>query len=152
MLFIGDVHGKIKPYLRLLPGHKESLQIGDVGFESDYRLLAGLSERHKLIKGNHDYYGLKDITPPNFLGDFGVHRFPKFGDVFYVRGEYSIDFRFRTPYLDWFAGEELTGAQFEQMLTLYEEVKPRVVATHGCPSVYGWQLCSSNEGVWLPVT
>jgi len=136
---IGDVHGKHRSYLRLVQDGEDqayaepehSIQIGDFGF--DYKVLAGLDpERHKVLGGNHDNYD-KVGDWPHFLGDFGVYTIPDFGDIFFVRGAWSIDQSHRTIGIDWWEQEELTLEQGEQALKLYEEVKPDFVISHECP-------------------
>lgn len=137
---IGDVHGRIDQYKKLLKGCEYSLQIGDLGFNYEYQIDA---ERHKFFGGNHDNYDvIKDS--PNCLGDFGVWEVPDFGPIFWVRGGWSIDHESRSkhdrqigqyffPKNFWEEEEEMTVRQCQDALDLYKEVKPKLLVSHECP-------------------
>lgn len=130
---IGDVHGKQGQYLRLLDGIPYTFQVGDMGFEFDFLVEHGMEDdRHRFIGGNHDNYDLIEASP-HCLGDFGVWSVPDFGDVFYMRGAWSIDKQFRTPGVDWWPDEELSQDKCEEALELYKEVCPKFVVSHECP-------------------
>jgi hypothetical protein len=107
----------------------------------NYRRLDGLDhENHKVIGGNHDNYhceGTERIyvaQSRHFLGDFGVHTVPGWGELFYVRGSMSIDRKWRTHGVDWWPAEELTTQEGAAALALYEEVMPDFMVTHDCPT------------------
>jgi predicted phosphodiesterase len=128
---LGDVHGQMEPYIYMASQAEYSICLGDVGFQQEYNQLAKLDPtRHRIILGNHD-----DPTkpPPHSLGDFGVYTIPGFGNIFFVRGAFSIDVDYRTPGRDWFPEEELNRQQMEDCLKLYQEVKPDFVLTHDAP-------------------
>lgn len=128
---LGDVHGQMEPYIYMASQAEYSICLGDIGFASDYRQLSKLDPtKHRCIGGNHDDY--HNLTP-HFLGDFGVYTIPEFGDIFFVRGAFSIDVDYRTPGIDWFPEEELNRQQMEDCLKLYQEVKPDFVLTHDAP-------------------
>jgi len=135
---IGDVHGKMEDYLVLAGAAEYSIQVGDMGFE--YHALTRFLEpdKHKVLGGNHDNYELFEgrfiNQTPHFLGDYGVHTIPEFGEFFFVRGGYSIDKGNRQEGLDWWPGEQLTYTQGMAALEKYKEVKPDVMITHECPS------------------
>ncbi len=131
---IGDVHCKNKQYLRLLDGMPYTFQVGDMSVHGfDFLVKEGVEEdRHRFIGGNHDNYNLIGDSP-HCLGDYGVWSVPEFGDVFYIRGAWSIDQKMRTPGLDWWPEEELTNAECEKALELYKEVCPKFVVSHECP-------------------
>lgn len=132
---IGDVHGMIQEYLDIAKPAQRSLQVGDMGLS--YRLLLEghfNSDHHKFIGGNHEHYpSLLSGSVPHYLGDFGVHEIPDWGEIFFVRGGYSIDQYWRTHGIDWFPEEELDMAECYAALELYKEVRPDVVVTHECP-------------------
>jgi hypothetical protein len=75
------------------------------------------------------------------LGDFGTHTVPGFGDIFFVRGAWSVDHLHRKkswPYKTHWKEEELSPARMEEAYKLYCEVKPDFVLTHDAPlSVIG---------------
>ncbi len=128
---IGDVHGKHGQYHLLIRKAKFTLQIGDFGF--DYETLSSVDpKRHRVIGGNHDNYD-KVGQCPNFLGDYGIHNIPEFGDIFFVRGALSVDRHIRTESLDWWPEEELSIANCYAAIALYSKVKPEFVVTHTCP-------------------
>lgn len=136
--FIGDVHGQIEDYLILASQAEYSIQVGDLGFHYDALPRFLDSSKHKVIGGNHDNYeefeGRFVKQPPHFLGDFGVYTVPDFGDIFFVRGGASIDKGMRTEGLDWWPGEQMSYSQGLKALEMYNEVKPRIVVSHECPS------------------
>jgi hypothetical protein len=136
LTLVGDVHSNIADYVRLVRDSAYSIQLGDLGF--DYSLLEQLDPaRHRFLPGNHDNYA---ALPPHALGDFGVWKVPDAepeglsGDVFFVRGAWSIDRLSRTENVNWFAEEELSDEQFAQVIALYAELKPDCVISHDCPS------------------
>lgn len=150
---IGDVHlipespdagdrDDVDCYLTLAREAEYSLQIGDMSIQS-YDFLNVLNpERHKVIFGNHDNYDLFNDCKHN-LGDFGVYTIPEFGDLFFVRGEWSIDRKLRQKFDTYSRGqiikkniwdeEEMSMAQCQACLDLYKQVKPKLVVSHGCP-------------------
>jgi hypothetical protein len=131
---IGDAHCKRVNYLKLIEKAEYSLQVGDLDIYHYHWLeSAGVDpERHRFIAGNHDNYDLIGESP-HCLGDFGVWSVPGFGDIFFVRGAWSIDFQRRTPGLDWWPEEELSEGKCAEALSLYEQVKPKIVVSHACP-------------------
>jgi hypothetical protein len=134
---IGDVHGKYGHYLNLIKKPHYSLQVGDLGFE--YSCLDGIDpERHRVLGGNHDNYtanldGKFIIQPPHFLGDFGTVKLGSLS-IFFVRGSRSIDWRQRTPGVDFWSAEELTPERLEAATRAYADTKPDFVVTHDCPA------------------
>ncbi|MCS7304156.1 MAG: metallophosphoesterase [Thermoguttaceae bacterium] len=136
LTLVGDVHSNMAEYLRLVKGSPYSIQLGDLGF--DYSLLNQLDPtRHRFLPGNHDNYA---ALPPHSLGDFGLWRVPDAdpegvsGEIFFVRGAYSIDRSSRTENVDWFPQEELSEQEFVQVIELYSNVKPDFVISHDGPS------------------
>lgn len=125
---IGDVHGKIIDYERIIHSHVKTICVGDFGFKShwDWHIKNVDSDSHRIVMGNHDYTPYVYRKPS--LGDFGV-----FEDFFVVRGAYSIDRAFRTEGLDWFSDEELSYEYALRCFDLYEKAKPEIVLSHDCP-------------------
>lgn len=128
---IGDVHGHYKPYHLLLRKARFTLQVGDFGF--DYNILSKVDHaRHRILGGNHDNY--EDMGNwPHFLGDYGTRCIPDFGEVFFIRGGFSIDRHTRIEGLDWWPNEELGMADCYAALAEYTRVKPTFVVSHECP-------------------
>ncbi|MCR4415763.1 MAG: metallophosphoesterase [Thermoguttaceae bacterium] len=136
LTLVGDVHSNIADYMRLVERSAYSIQLGDLGF--DYSLLQQLDPaRHRFLPGNHDNY---EALPPHAMGDFGLWRIPGAepgnlsGEVFFVRGAFSIDRSSRTENVDWFAQEQLSEEQFAQALELYAKVRPDFVISHDGPT------------------
>ena len=98
MLLIGDIHGDIVKYQRLIKQARSSIQVGDLGlgFPDQYgarmtNLFRRMDERpsfhehHKVLRGNHDNPGvfcgheivddfgktIKTLPLRSYLGDWG---------------------------------------------------------------------------------
>tara|TARA_Y100000034_G_scaffold81713_1_gene97950 strand:- start:69 stop:830 length:762 start_codon:yes stop_codon:yes gene_type:complete len=152
--FIGDVHGKINEYLHVAREADYSVQVGDLGWSNNARAPLKFmkvldAERHKVIGGNHDWYA-EDETgfyhqTPHFLGDFGIYNVPGFGDMFFVRGERSIDVRRRVEGRDWWRHEELNYQEGKDAIDLYTATRPQFVVTHGCPSSLITHITGSSD-------
>lgn len=140
---IGDVHNFHEEYCTIAQEAEYSICVGDVGFDYTYITNNLDPEKHKIIGGNHDNYEFDDTKTNyhekyfkqsrHFLGDFGTYNVPNFCDIFYVRGAWSIDQKNRTIGIDWFPCEELTRAECDDALELYQTVKPEFVITHEAP-------------------
>jgi hypothetical protein len=133
---IGDVHGQYDRYLRIAKGSDWSIQLGDLGF--NYVCLNELNGfEHRIVSGNHDNIPASR-TYRHFLGDFGVFRHANLPFMF-MRGGFSIDWRYRTPGLDWWSEEELATQEMLDALHLYKLARPRYVISHECPEQIIWQ-------------
>jgi hypothetical protein len=135
--FIGDVHGKIKQYRRIirgLPEGSKSLQLGDmgIGFKGVRLYNAGsmLRGEHLFIRGNHDDPAACR-KHPLYIGEYGFDEQEK---LFWLGGAWSIDREWRTEGVSWWRDEELNSSQLENAYDLYVSAKPRIVATHEAPS------------------
>lgn len=140
---ISDIHGERRVYLTFIKDAPYSLQLGDLDFSYDWLLTEEVdSSRHKFLPGNHDNY---DAIPqsPHALKDFGVWSTP-LGDIFFVRGAWSIDWRARTKFdvykngklvhaKDLWDEEELSMPQCYEALELYKTLRPKLLITHDCP-------------------
>lgn len=153
MLLIGDIHGDIRRYAKLVRRYPSTIQVGDfgVGFVGDphhvriSKLLEmyerdGLHKQHRFLRGNHDNPDLCRRSKL-YLGEWG---FLPEQSLFYVSGAFSVDRVWRSPGLDWWADEELSQDQFDAALEAYKQHKPRFVVTHDCPvSIYQF-LCAGG--------
>lgn len=131
-MVIGDLHGQWMRHLQLIQNCDYSLQLGDCGFDYKYLIDNHIDpDYHKVFFGNHDDYNKFHQSPHN-LGDFGKY---ELGGVkfFFMRGGFSIDRKYRTIGIDWWAEEELSREKMEEAIELYEQVKPEIVITHECP-------------------
>jgi len=68
-------------------------------------------------------------------------------DVMFIGGAWSIDnpdappgWYKRTKDYDWWADEECSDEEFEQMFETYKRVKPRVMITHDFPAKVSYQM------------
>lgn len=132
MIYIGDVHGKIDAYHKILQKHKTelSIQVGDFGFkvQHQWHIKNIDSSQHKICFGNHD--------DPNFRHSphsYGDWHYDPIWELMTIRGAFSIDRIHRTENKDWWANEELTYSEMQQALDCYIENKPLTVVSHDCP-------------------
>lgn len=132
MLVIGDVHGKVNEYWKIVQKNKgnKSIQCGDFGFKTqhDWFLQNIDFNLNKICFGNHDYFPY--LNMPHSCGNF---QFFEDQSIFTVRGAYSIDQYHRTEGRDWFSNEELNYSEFHDLIDYYLEVKPNVVISHDAP-------------------
>ncbi len=144
MYVYGDCHSDwdiLEDLLGKQPDGPDAIQLGDygIGFPSPqyfpYQNEEGLSfpitfpDTFKFIRGNHDHPALCR-THPNYLGDYG---YLENSGIFYISGAFSIDKSWRTPGLTWWEGEELRYDELQDMITLFEKTKPRIVFSHTAP-------------------
>lgn len=134
MRIIGDIHGKYDQYINIAQESPDGLSVcvGDVGFDYTYLIENLDSSCHKIIPGNHDNHF--DYSP-HFLGRFGEatlgnHRF------FFIGGAWSIDRKYRTQGKDWFYNEELSFAEMNDCLDLWEKSDCELLITHDMPFFY----------------
>lgn len=139
---IGDVHGLLTPYFKIVEKCDYSIQVGDFGFANEWTRLhySNLdSNRHKIVPGNHDDYDVCQESP-YCLKDFGVTVLNGV-EIFHIRGGISIDRTYRdgeringgkTTY--WHE-EELNFDQMLECLSLYQLAKPDIVISHAPPAV-----------------
>lgn len=140
--FIGDVHGKISQYQRMLLAHMEpTIQLGDMGVGFKGIETSWLEDKDVWIHGNHDNPDLC-ATQKGYLGRYGITN----QGIFYVSGGFSVDAFYRNENIDWWHNEQLSLQEFEKALELYEKVKPEIVATHDCPRfMYDHMLALINK-------
>ena len=154
---IGDIHGKFNEYAfyNLDVGRtrhmgdpvppERSIQVGDfgIGFYTSYwhdmvNDWMMKNPNHRFIRGNHDNPA-KCFEMANWIYDGVVEN-----DVMYVGGAWSIDHAMRTEGLDWWRDEELSVSQFNAIIDIYQNVKPRVMITHDCPTAIAWEMFVSR--------
>jgi len=141
VIFIGDVHSEFGEYWSMLKsfGGQPSIQLGDMGVGFSQYPYIGIGYRydepwnvpyhHHFIRGNHDN-PQKCQQMIHYLGDFGY--FDPHG-IFFVSGAASPDFYRRIPHVNWWEDEQLPKYRMDKALELYEQTKPKIVATHDCP-------------------
>lgn len=146
--FIGDVHGHTERYQKMLRRQlrdQRTFQLGDmgVGFPTAVKGNApseagGLhpdifaAGNHKWIRGNHDNPAVaRNLTERGYAGDYGYD--PSI-EMFWMGGAMSIDKAYRVEGRSWWADEELSYPELVKAIELYVQTKPKIVATHDCPS------------------
>jgi predicted phosphodiesterase len=143
MLVIGDVHGKVDNYWKILQKHKgTSIQVGDFGFKKqhDWHLANIDYSQHQINFGNHDDYSY--LYEPHSLSNWSYAYEAK---LMTIRGAYSIDKAYRTEYLDWWANEELNYSEMQQAVDFYNFNKPKIIISHDCPHEVRKQLFGIND-------
>jgi hypothetical protein len=138
MIVIGDVHGNWGNYILLCSRFPDqpTVQIGDMG--------VGFSNRNPLyLRKGLDYFFRGNHDSPSecwdYAGYLGEGGFTNIGtkEFFYVPGAWSIDWLSRIPGKSWWAEEELSYRQLDELLGWYTEVKPDIMLTHECPESIG---------------
>ena len=130
--FVGDVHGRFGDLCDLIAGHGcDFVLLGDVGlgFSRELDCKFPCSVNLHFIRGNHDCPEVCFRTA-GYLGDFGYHE--GLG-LFFVSGAFSIDWYCRREGVSWWRDEELSYAQFQDAVGLFEKVRPEVMVSHDCP-------------------
>lgn len=138
MRFIGDVHGKVDEYKKIIDSSSESsIQIGDMGVGFPNIYLPELdATKHKFIRGNHDSpEAAKNY--PSYLGDWG---YLEAQGIFYLGGAWSIDYQYRVPGISWWADEELSYDELNKAAEKFYEVKPKIMVTHEAPTFVATEI------------
>ena len=133
---IGDVHGKYDRYKRLIRGHKNTIQVGDMGvgffnLHGDPRenppYDAMVASNAQFIRGNHDNPSVckkhSQWIPDGFVET----------GVMFVGGAYSIDHKYRVEGCSWWPDEELSIEEFNKLTDVYATVRPHLMITHDAP-------------------
>jgi predicted phosphodiesterase len=143
--YIGDVHGYVRELqlvLNNLPQEVTSVvQVGDmgVGFEKSKYWHTNLDnmmvrKNAKFIRGNHDSPNeckkMKSWIPDSTV----------INDVMYMGGAWSIDHHWRTMGIDMWEDEELSYADLNIAINMFELAQPRVMVTHDCPAEIALEL------------
>jgi predicted phosphodiesterase len=139
--FIGDVHGKLEQYKKIIDNCDESICVGDFGFkkEWDWAVKNLTNLKHWINQGNHDDPSYRKKIPS--LGRFSHYE----NKIFTVAGADSIDKHLRTEGVDWFPNEELNYQEQLEAFDLYCNIKPNVVVSHDCPQEIMKQLFGYPE-------
>lgn len=147
MRFIGDLHGDLATYRKLISEVDASVQVGDfgVGFgqaktaEIVDGVLLDIPGRHRFIRGNHD--NPAECTKSlHYIPDGTVE-----GNTMYVGGALSKDRASRVQGVSWWEDEELSYASLYNMIDEYAKVKPEIMVTHECPEIIANTLCRSYD-------
>lgn len=143
---IGDIHGKWYDYQLLtnpqLGDIESSVQVGDfgIGFSGDYwhdRVNDFHTEKpnHRFIRGNHDNPEKCKTEMVGYIQDGIIEN-----DVMYIGGAWSIDREWRVKDQDWWEDEELSYAELDILINVYEMIKPSILITHDCPTSVSYEM------------
>lgn len=130
--FVGDVHGKMVGFQKIIdetPTSTEIIQVGDMGVGFNNSNPPHFQKNVRFIRGNHDNPALSKIST-SYIPD---GTFDAALDCFFVGGAWSIDYRFRTPGWNWWPEEECTDAEFGAFARKFSGTKPRVLVSHELP-------------------
>lgn len=132
---IGDIHGKMLPYIALLDDCENSIQVGDFGMgfgtkgEAEFvdSMIDQMPGNHRFIRGNHDdpkeakqsSHYIKDGTIEN--------------DTMFIGGADSIDKDMRIEGISWWRDEELSYQELNGLISLYAFMQPKIMVTHTAP-------------------
>lgn len=144
---IGDIHGRFSAYKNLLKGCERSIQVGDYGIGFAHTDSAGWTTYskgpfdgepepgfHRFIRGNHDNPDACKASK-QWIPDGTMHE-----GFWCMGGALSIDKGYRTEGRDYWDGEELSVTELNQMINIYEDIKPEFVITHDCPEAVARHL------------
>lgn len=138
MKFIGDVHGKYSPYKKLIRENRDTIQVGDLGigfrrfphgeFTTNPPYDEMVKANSRFIRGNHDNPGVcRNNT--QWIKDGTVE-----GDVMFIGGAFSVDWKYRYSEFSWWDDEELSPHEMIVCTETFNKVLPRVMITHDCPA------------------
>jgi predicted phosphodiesterase len=131
MRIIGDVHGHLQQFERLVEDTQHFIQLGDFGFREEHEwFLQKKYSEGKILFGNHDYYPYVSCT--HSLGDYTAV-LCEGTRYLTIRGAYSPDNTLRTEGVDWFREEELSYATFMDILCIVQDISPDIILSHDCP-------------------
>lgn len=144
--FIGDVHGKLEEYRKIILTCEASICVGDFGFKKEWlwhydNVWNRDIGSHYINPGNHDWYDYT-IKPAASTGNWNYLPWWK---IFTVRGADSIDKHLRREGVDWFPNEELSYMEGIEVLDHYLTIKPRIVVSHDCPQKVMERFFGYNE-------
>lgn len=128
MRFIGDVHGKMNEYRKIIENCENSIQVGDFG-AGFVPLPDDIPLTNRFIRGNHDSPYCCRLSN-HWIKD-GIWDEEK--KMFFLGGAYSIDQNCRTPMISWWPDEELNYPELFGLVSEYEFRQPEIMITHDCP-------------------
>lgn len=142
---IGDIHGDYGWYLKTVQKANRkgisTFQIGDFGLgfagkgqdEKDEKWLTdslNLKEHNRFGPGNHDNPLHMRSSPMSV----GYHKHLSEIDAYWIGGARSYDQDWRTPFVNWWPGEELTYSEAEDAFLGYSKSLPSIMLSHDGPT------------------
>lgn len=143
MIIIGDVHGNVNQYWKLLkknPGQK-TIQVGDFGFKKEHRWhLDNINpDNHKINFGNHDDYTF--LHSPHSTGNFGMVT----PEIMTIRGASSGPKYGLKVNVDYWENEELNDEEQRRLIKYFKNCKPEIVISHDCPDKIFRKIVPEND-------
>jgi hypothetical protein len=140
---------------KFLPGNHDNYYTKEVDIDDESPEANDSYGRYTVF--GSQVYEFTDM-PSHYIGHFGTWAVPDLdpdrelsGDIFFVRGAWSIDYKYRVRGVSWFFEEELNNQQCEDALALYKKTKPDFVITHCAPqSVMKWLHLGYSDGTIIP--
>ena len=144
MRLIGDVHGKYERYKKLIDGQGMSIQVGDmgVGFRRTQGYRAGeffTNPPHQKMKDNQAFFIRGNHDNPaeckkhsQFIADGTV-----IDTTMLIGGGLSIDKHLRQEGYTWWADEQLSVGELNELVDKFISVRPRAMITHEPPAEIG---------------
>jgi len=143
-IVIGDIHGNMSYYKHLIEltipnkygKDNQTIQVGDFGFKGSHNwFLANVYDhnnprKHSINFGNHDDYNFLD--QPYSLGNWSYDETEDYS-LMTIRGAKSIDRGMRKEGKDWFENEEMNYEELDELLEIWEDLRPDVVVSHDIP-------------------
>ena len=140
MIILSDVHCDFNHVINVCQRHVDQtvVQLGDlgIGFLRTEYVKENTPSNFRFFVGNHDSRTLAN-TLPSCLGNFG-----EFENIFFVSGANSIDRFSRIEGKDWWPDEELTYAQSNECLNLWEQSDKDIIVAHDCPQTIAEKFMS----------
>jgi hypothetical protein len=145
---IGDIHGRIDEYLKLLaslPPGSRSIALGDLYLGRPGVHLPELPPEHEFLRGNHDDPKLcREL--PNYLGDFGY--LPD-DELFFVSGAQTASWRVLGNSKYWYADEEMSDSALNDAIAIYKDTRPKIVISHTAPSEAAKEILKDLNGSYF---
>jgi Icc-related predicted phosphoesterase len=140
--FVGDTHPVYTTFNQLVKCDYPVIQVGDFGqgFEPQEKYMDGneIKYRHGpapemndhvwFIRGNHDSPEVCKANP-HWIPDGHIEH-----GVMFIGGAESIDVKERQENVDWWADEQLSQEDLENIVDIADREKPSIMVTHDCPS------------------
>jgi predicted phosphodiesterase len=148
LFLIGDPHGRIDEYLKLLaslPLGSRSIALGDLYLGRPSVVLPELPPEHKFLRGNHDDPKLCR-EHPNYLGDYGY--LPD-DDLFFVSGAQTASWRVLGHSKYWYRDEELSESNLDKAIAIYKATRPKLVISHTAPSEAAKEILKDLNGSYF---
>ena len=148
LFLIGDIHGHIDEYLKLLaslPPGSRSIALGDMYLGRPGVHLPELLPEDKFLRGNHDDPALCRAHP-NYLGDY---RYLPDDGRFFVSGAQTASWRVLGHSKYWYRDEELSESDLDKAIAMYKETRPKLVISHTVPSEAAREILKDLNGSYF---